>query len=257
MPPISKKDLEWIFSQKQDWDVEIDNISDELSQIALQGPLSEEILQKLTSFDLSLLKFFFFSDNVMLTDANALISRSGYTGEDGFEIYVKNQYAQSLFMKIIEVGTPLGLKPAGLGCRDTLRFEANLPLYGNEITKDITPLEAGLTPFVKLTKADFIGKASLLLQKQNGLTRKLVGFQMQERAIPRHGYEVYTEDKSKKIGFVTTGYFSPTLKKNIGLALIDIAYSELQTPIQISIRNQFFKASLIPKNFYNKNYKKV
>lgn len=157
---------------------------------------------------------------------------------------------QVFFNKILEVGAPLGLKPAGLGARDTLRFEATLPLYGQEISSSITPLEAGFGLFVKLSKeGDFVGKEALKSQKELGLKRKLVGFEMLDRGIPRHGYEVYNQDNLEKIGFVTTGYMSPTLKKNIGLALIDSAYSNLDTTINISIRNKNTKAKIINKKF--------
>ena len=250
------KDLEWIFSQKEQKEslsVEIDNLSDDVSQIAIQGPKSQEILQKITSFGLSTLKFFFFQDGVMLYDAKCLISRTGYTGEDGFEIYVKNEYVSSLFNKILEVGVPLGLKPCGLGSRDTLRFEATLPLYGQEISESITPLEAGFGTFVKLSKEDnFIGKEALKSQKESGLKRKLVGFEMIDRGIPRHGYEIYNQETTQKIGSVTTGYMSPTLQKNIGLALIDASYSKLDETINILIRNKNTKAKIISKKFLSK-----
>lgn len=252
------KDLEWLFSKKQQnkfIDIEINNLSDDISQIAIQGPKSQDILQKITSFDLSTLKFFFFQDGIMLDDAKCLISRTGYTGEDGFEIYIKNEYVSNIFNKLLEEGNPLGLKPAGLGARDTLRFEATLPLYGQEISPNITPLEAGLGAFVKLSKeSDFIGKESLKIQKEAGLKRKLVGFEMLDRAIPRTGYEVFSQDTFEKIGFVTTGYMSPTLGKNIGLAIIDFEYSNLDTTINILIRNKNTKAKIINKHFYQRKY---
>jgi aminomethyltransferase len=250
-----KKDLDWMFSHVKNFKVKIDNLSDELSQIALQGPRSQHILQQLTSFDLSSLKFFFFFDSVMLQDIKCLVSRSGYTGEDGFEIYVKNQDVNRLFLKILELGKPWGLNPAGIGCRDTLRFEASLPLYGNEISQSISPLEASLHRFVKFSKEDFIGKDSLLKQKTLGLSRTLVRFEMLDRAIPRHGYEVFCEDEREQIGFVTTGYFSPTLKKNVGLALLAFPYLESRRCVKILIRNKFYSACIIQKSFYHKNDK--
>jgi aminomethyltransferase len=155
---------------------------------------------------------------------------------------------------LIEAGKNLGLKTCGLGCRDTLRFEATLPLYGNEISKDITPLEAGLGIFVKLNKENFIGKDALVKQKEAGLPRKTVGFEMIDKGIPRHGYEVAVDGKI--IGVVTTGYMSPTVKKNIGLALIDAKYAELGTNLDIIIRNKPVKAQVVSKKFYQKNYKK-
>lgn len=249
-----EKDFEWMLSNIKDFDISLINISNDISEVALQGPKAQQILQKLTDTNLDDIKFFYFKEDVDISGVKCLVSRTGYTGEDGFEIYTSNLYIEKIWESILEIGRAYGLKPAGLGCRDTLRFEAALPLYGNEISKDITPLEAGLGYFVKLNKGDFIGKGALESQKLNGLSRKLVGFEMKDRGIPRHNYDVYKDDK--KIGFVTTGYFSPTLKKNIGLALIDSNCAELGTEISIMIRNKACKAEIINKKFYNKNYKK-
>ncbi|MDP4091677.1 MAG: glycine cleavage system aminomethyltransferase GcvT [Bacillota bacterium] len=249
-----EKDYKWMLQNTAGYEVEIANISDRVSQIALQGPKSEEILQKLADTDLSKLKFFNFVDDVIIGGIKCLVSRSGYTGEDGFELYTSKDNAERLWDILMDTGREYGLKPAGLGCRDTLRFEACLPLYGNEITKDISPLEAGLGIFVKLNKDNFIGKAALIKQKEQGLKRKLIGFEMTDRGIPRHGYEVTAE--GKVIGTVTTGYMSPTLKKNIGLALVDSSCSELDKEIFIMIRNKPAKAKVISKKFYNKNYKR-
>ncbi|WP_291635596.1 glycine cleavage T C-terminal barrel domain-containing protein, partial [Clostridium sp.] len=193
-------------------------------------------------------------NDVVVDGIKCLISRTGYTGEDGFEIYTSTEGIEKLWNKLLAIGKEDGIKPAGLGCRDTLRFEASLPLYGNELSQDITPLEAGLGFFVKLQKDNFIGREALLKQKEEGLKKKLVGFEMRERGIPRHGYEVRV--LGEKIGVVTTGYLSPTLKKNIGLALIDSKYSELGTAIEIVIRDKPITAEVISKKFYKKNYKK-
>jgi aminomethyltransferase len=248
------KDYQWMLDNKEEFDVELKNISSEVSEVALQGPKAQEILQKLADINLDDIKFFYCKKNVQIAGVDCLVSRTGYTGEDGFEIYSSNEEIEKVWDSILEAGKDEGIKPAGLGSRDTLRFEAALPLYGNEISKDITPLEAGLGYFVKLNKQSFIGKAALTKQKEEGLKRKLVGFEMKDRGIPRHGYEVKTGDEN--IGFVTTGYYSPTLKKNIGLALIDSKYSELGSEINIVIRNKSLKAEIISKKFYNKNYKK-
>lgn len=248
------KDYEWILTNKNDYDIEIINISQEVSEIALQGPRAEAILQKLTNYDLSKLNFFYCSRDILIGDEKCLVSRTGYTGEDGFEIYASNDKIKKLWDSIMTAGKELGIKPAGLGCRDTLRFEASLPLYGNEITNNITPLEAGLGYFVKLHKEKFIGKEALLKQKAEGIKRKIIGFEMIDKGIPRHGYEVKKDGET--IGFVTTGYFSPTLKKNIGLALVDSGFGEIDTEIQIIIRGKAIKAKIISKKFYNKNYKK-
>lgn len=248
------KDFAWMNENKGTYDVEIINISDSVSQVAVQGPRAEEIVQELTDTDLSEIPFFYFKNNVVINGANCLISRTGYTGEDGFEIYTDNDKIDALWDKIIEVGKDRGLKPAGLGARDTLRFEATLPLYGHEIDKDISPLEAGLGFFVKLNKENFIGKDALVKQKEEGLKRKVVGFEMKENGIPRQGYEVKVEDKV--IGVVTTGYNSPTLKKNIGYALIDAEYAALGTPIDIQVRKKTLKAEVVSKKFYTRSAKK-
>lgn len=248
------KDYEWMLKSKADYILDLKNISAEVSEVALQGPNAQTILQKLTDTNLDEIRFFYFKKNVDVCGVKCLISRTGYTGEDGFEVYASNDEIEKVWENIMTAGKEYGLKPAGLGSRDTLRFEAALPLYGNEISKDISPLEAGLGFFVKLTKENFIGKAALVKQKEDGLKRKLIGFEMKDRGIPRHGYEVAADGKN--IGFVTTGYYSPTLKKNIGLALVDSKYSELGSEIDIIIRNKSLKAQVVSKKFYSKNYKK-
>lgn len=248
------KDFQWMKDNKNNYNVELTNLSDQVSEVALQGPKAQEILQKLTDTNLDEVKFFFCKRDVNVAGINCLISRTGYTGEDGFEIYAANKDIETVWDKLMEAGKDLGLKPCGLGCRDTLRFEATLPLYGNEISKDISPLEAGLGIFVKLTKENFIGKDALVKQKAEGLKRKTVGFEMIDKGIPRHGYEAAVD--GKVIGVVTTGYMSPTLKKNIGLALIDANYAELGTKIDIIVRNKPLKAEVISKKFLTKNYKK-
>lgn len=248
------KDFEWMLQNKGIFETHLVNVSNEISEVALQGPKSQEILQKLTDFNLNEIKFYHFISDVVIDGVKCLVSRTGYTGEDGFEIYTENQYIEKIWDDILEAGNPYGIKPAGLGCRDTLRFEAALPLYGNELSKDITPLEAGLSFFVKLNKDNFIGKDALLKQKEKGLKRKIVGLEMKERGIPRHGYTVTANGEN--IGIITTGYMSPTLKRNIGLALIDSKYSELGTEINVLIRNKPIKAEVVSKKFYKKNYKK-
>lgn len=248
------KDYEWMISNKGKYEIEIVNISNNVSEVALQGPKAQEILQKLANIDLKEIKFFYCNRNVNIDGANCLVSRTGYTGEDGFEIYTNNDEIAKVWESILEAGKEYGIKPAGLGCRDTLRFEATLPLYGNEISKDINPLEAGFGFCVKLNKENFIGKDALVKQKADGLKRKIVGFEMKEKGIPRHGYEVACN--GEKVGFVTTGYFSPTLKKNIGLAIVDSKYTEIGLEIEILIRNKPIKAEVISKKFYSKNYKK-
>lgn len=247
------KDYNWMLKNSDEFDVTLENISDDISELAIQGPKAEEILQSLTDKDLSSIKFFHFEDEVMIKGIKCLVSRTGYTGEDGFEVYTTNEDISRVWEEILEAGKEIGLKAAGLGARDTLRFEATLPLYGNEISSEITPLEAGLGFFVKLDKENFIGKGVLVKQKEQGLKRKIVGFEM-ENGVPRHGYEVYKNGGI--IGTVTTGYFSPTLQKKIGLALIDINHSQIGTEIDIKVRKKLYSAKVISKRFYQKNYKK-
>ena len=188
----------------------MEDLSQGIAQLALQGPKSEEILQALTDTDLSQISPFSFHREVIIGDAQCMVSRTGYTGEDGFEIYCANGDVLKIWKDLLAVGGDAGLKPAGLGARDTLRFEAGLPLYGNEMDETISPLEAGLGFFVKLDKEDFIGKQALERQRAEGPKRKLVGFEM-EKGIPRNGYPVLKD--GKEIGVVTTGYLSPTLKR--------------------------------------------
>jgi len=244
----TEKDFKWMIDNKKDFNIIIENISDQIGQMAIQGPNSEKILQKLTDFDLSSIKSYFFERNVNIAGKECLVSRTGYTGEDGFEVYTKLEDTVEVWNKILEAGKEFGLKPAGLGARDTLRFEASMPLYGNEISDKITPLEGGLKFFVKLNKTqDFIGKDALNKLWNEGLKRKVVGFEMIGRGIPREGYEIFKGDK--KIGHVTTGYMSPTLKKNIGNALIDVEEAELGNEIDIMIRNKPAKAKIIDRRF--------
>lgn len=247
------KDVRWMKDNIGSYDMELVDISPDVSEVALQGPKAEEILQGLTDTNLSEIAFFYFKKDVKIAGKNCLVSRTGYTGEDGFEIYMEHEDAEYLWDKILEAGKDKGAKPAGLGSRDTLRFEANLPLYGNEFSPEITPLEAGFGMFVKLNKSNFIGKEALAQQKSEGLKRKIVGFEMVGPGVPRHGYDVLSN--GKRIGFVTTGYNSPTLKKNIGLAMVDIEYSELDTPIEIQIRKNVVKAKVVARKFYTKHYK--
>ncbi|MFS0590944.1 glycine cleavage system aminomethyltransferase GcvT [Cytobacillus horneckiae] len=248
-----EKDYEWL-EQHLEGDVQIKNLSNEMSQLALQGPLAEKVLQKLTDADLSEIGFFKFRQELMLNGKSALVSRTGYTGEDGFEIYCNNEDAVALWNGILAAGKEDGVLPCGLGARDTLRFEANLALYGQELSAHISPLEAGIGFAVKLNKeADFIGKAALKSQKETGLTRKLVGIEMSDRGIPRHGYPVFAGEE--KIGEVTTGTQSPTLKKNIGLALVNAEFSALDTEVEVEIRGKRVKAKVAATPFYKKEKK--
>jgi aminomethyltransferase len=247
------KDFDWMLDNMSG-DVLLRNVSDEYAQLAVQGPKAEAVLQKLADVPLSEIKFYHFNGKAKIAGASAIVSRTGYTGEDGFEIYIAAGEAPRVWEELLAAGNEDGLVPVGLGARDTLRFEVALPLYGNEITKDITPLEAGLGMFVKLDKGNFIGRDALLKQKEEGIKRKLVGFEMIEPGVPRSHYEVFASGKS--IGFVTSGSFSPSLQKNLGLALVDAAYSAAGTEVDIVIRGRETRARVAAKPFYSKKYKK-
>lgn len=241
------KDLDWLHKHVEG-DVTIENISDDTALLALQGPLAEKILQRLTPVDLTQLKSFHFVPDAQVGDATALISRTGYTGEDGFELYVPAEQAVDLWEQLMNAGREDGLVPAGLGARDTLRFEARLPLYGQELSANITPIEAGLSFFVKLDKGDFIGREALELQKLHGAPRKLVGIEMIDRGIPRPHYPVYAG--GEPIGEVTSGTQSPTYKTNVGLALIKSEYAALGTEVEVEIRGKRLRARVVKTPFH-------
>ncbi len=243
------KDYDWFLQNAKGMDVKVDNISDQVVQIALQGPKAEGILQKITDCDLSKIKYYWF-DYGKVNGIESIISRTGYTGEDGFEIYVKPEFGPGIWDKIMETGKDEGVTPIGLGARDTLRLEARLPLYGHEMSDSISPLEAGLGIFVKLNKEDFNGKTALVKQKEEGLKRKLAGFEMVERGIPRAEYPI-TKD-GKEIGWVTSGSFAPSLNKNIGLALIKAEYVSIGSEIEVNIRNKGIKAKIVETPFYKR-----
>ncbi|HHT66240.1 MAG: glycine cleavage system aminomethyltransferase GcvT [Caldicoprobacterales bacterium] len=248
------KDFEWMQKHAEGYHVEINDLSFKVAQFALQGPKASDILKAAGGNAAEPMRFFQFAETLQINGINCLVSRTGYTGEDGFELYFNPEHAITLWRLLLETGRDYGLKPAGLGCRDTLRFEACLPLYGHELDENITPFEAGLDWVVKLNKPDFIGREALFIQKENGVPRKLIGFELQERGIPRSGYEVHKN--GNQIGYVTTGYYSPTLKKNIGLALIDTVYSNQGEDIQVIIRGKAVKAIIVDTPFYSKKYKK-
>lgn len=241
------KDFDWMLEAKANFDVEIKNVSVDYGQIALQGPLAEQVLQRLTAQDLSAIKFFRFAQDVDVAGYPVLISRSGYTGEDGFEIYGKPEAIVALWDKILAEDEVV---PAGLGARDTLRFESGLPLYGQEMSADITPLEAGIGFAVKLGKeSDFIGKDALLEVKANQ-PRKLMGIEMIDKGIPRTGYKLFKDDK--EIGVVTTGTQSPMTKRNIGNALIETPYAVLDEVYEIEIRNKRLQVKTVATPFYTR-----
>ncbi|QOQ56897.1 glycine cleavage system aminomethyltransferase GcvT [Bacillus amyloliquefaciens] len=245
-----EKDIAWL-KEHAKGDVTLTNQSDEISLLAVQGPNAQTVLSKLTECDLASLKPFTFIDGADVAGRQVLLSRTGYTGEDGFEIYCRNEDAVHLFKEILAAGENEGLVPCGLGARDTLRFEAKLALYGQELTKGITPIEAGIGFAVKHKKdSDFFGKSVLSEQKEKGAPRKLVGLEMIEKGIPRHGYAVKKDGVA--IGEVTTGTQSPTLKKNIGLALIKTEFSEIGTEVEVEIRKKTVKAKIVRTPFYKR-----
>ncbi|WP_163526348.1 glycine cleavage system aminomethyltransferase GcvT [Halobacillus ihumii] len=247
-----EKDVQWL-KDHQNGEVTIEDVSDEFVQLALQGPRAEEILQQLTEVDLSSIKFFRFLKDVSFegVEDRAIVSRTGYTGEDGFEIYLPAASGPALWQAILSKGAAFEVQPIGLGARDTLRFEANLALYGQELSPEITPIEAGLSFAVRVKKdADFIGKEVLKKQKEEGTSRKLVGIEMIDKGIPRTNYEVLDGDKT--IGFVTTGTQSPTLGKNVGLALLDRNYTEEGTEVTVQVRKRKLQAKVVATPFYKR-----
>lgn len=248
----NEKDYEWM-QQHVKGDVTLENISNDIALLALQGPNAEVILQKLTETDLSEIGFFKFAQRVNLGGiTDILVSRTGYTGEDGFELYFAADKAVALWEKLLEVGKENGLKPCGLGARDTLRFEASLALYGQELSKEISPLEAGIGFAVKTNKeSDFIGKEALVKEKTVGLNRKLVGIEVTGRGIPRHGYKVFTSWE-EEIGFITSGTHSPSLKKSLGLALVSAEHAKEGTQLKVEVRNKKIDAVVVKTPFYKK-----
>jgi aminomethyltransferase len=231
----------------------LENESGKWSQIAIQGPLSERILQPLTPARLSEVKTFRFSESEV-AGVPAIVARTGYTGEDGFEIYVGWDSGPKIWSALIEAGTPVGMKPCGLGARDTLRLESKYPLYGNELTDETNPLEAGLGFATKLDKPDFVGKAALVSAKNEGLKRKLVGLELRGAGIPRHGYKVFDSEGAREIGIVTSGTQSPSLKKPIAIAYVPTGVSAVGQKVSIEIRGTKIPAEVVPTPFYKRPY---
>ena len=248
------KDFEWIKEKGEKFDVEINNISNYIGQLAIQGPKAEAILSKLVDVNLSNIEFYKFENNVTVCGEKCIVSRTGYTGEDGFEIYCNNNVVEKIWNDILETGKD-NITPAGLGARDTLRAEVNLPLYGHEISEEISPIEGGLGIFVKLNKENFLGKDALISLKSQETQRKLVAFEMQGKGMIRGGYEIEVDDKV--IGFVTTGLKSPTLDKFIGMAIIDSNYAKVGTEIGVKVRKKLVSAVIVKRPFYKKQYKKT
>lgn len=244
-----EKDVDWIRKNAHGYDVKIEDQSEYYGEVAIQGPKAEETVEKVLGLKVKDIPFYNFK-TFKVGDEEIIVSRTGYTGEDGFEIYGSHSYIQDVWDKLMEDG----VQPCGLGCRDTLRFEVGLPLYGDELSADISPIEASLSMFVKLDKPEFIGKDALAKQKAEGVTRRIVGLELEGNAIPRHGYPV--EVDGKQVGEVTTGYRSISTGKSVAMAMIDKPYDKLGTQVEVRIRKKTFPAVVVKKRFYDKNYKK-
>lgn len=245
------KDYEWILSQTEGYDVKVVNDSDNWGQIAVQGPGAEKVVTEVLGLAEAAELAFYTYYEAQWNGHRMVVSRTGYTGEDGFELYTTCEDIKEIWKKLLDNG----VAPCGLGCRDTLRFEAGLPLYGDELSDTITPIEAGLGMFCKLDKEEFIGKDVVAKQKAEGTERKLVGIELEDKAIPRATYLVETEDGTQ-VGVVTTGYHSISLEKSICFAMVQTAYSKLDTPLWIRIRKKVFPGKVVKKRFYQTNYKK-
>jgi aminomethyltransferase len=250
------KDWAWIQQQAVGYDVTLQHQSDEYGELAVQGPDAESVMQEVLGLECAELAFYTFKEvreNSPEGEGTTavIVSRTGYTGEDGFEIYATPYYINMCWDKLMASGR---CKPCGLGCRDTLRFEVGLPLYGDELSADITPIMAGLGIFVKLDKEEFIGREALAKQKAEGPARKLVGIELADKAIPRHGYTVLKD--GAPIGEVTTGYHTISTDKSVCMALIDAQYAALGTAVEIQIRKKTFAGTVCKKRFYDKHYKK-
>jgi len=243
------KDFGWVTAHQAGFDVSVENASDSYSQLALQGPRAQEILQPLTGINLAGLKSFW-AERGKVAGIEALVSRTGYTGEDGFEIYTTSAQPAPILEEILRAGRPWGLLPIGLGARDTLRLEAKLMLYGNDIDDTTTVLEADLKWIIKFKKGDFLGRELLEKQLAEGVKRKIVGFDLIERGIPRPHYPVFAG--GQKVSQVNSGTFSPFLKKSIGLAYLPVEFTAVGTEAEIGIRDKKVKAKVVSTPFYKR-----
>jgi aminomethyltransferase len=248
-----EKDFNWVRENTLQFDCKVEHLSDDFTQLAIQGPKAVDILQKLTDADLSKVKFYWVTRGSLSGLKNILLGRTSYTAEDGFEIYIPSDEATSarIWYEILEAGKEFGCVPCGLGARNTLRLEGNLSLYGHEISDTINVWEAGLDRFCKMEKSDFIGRAALEKAKAAGLTRTLVGLEMVDRGIARDGYKVL-DDAGKEIGYVTSGSPAPFLKKNIALAYVPPARSAVGATVKVEIRGQGVTAKVVPSPFYKR-----
>ncbi len=244
------KDFAWLQEHLIDG-VDFTDRSDEFSLFAVQGRNAEAVLQKLTDLDLSEIKFYWFREG-MVAGEKAFVARTGYTGEDGFEIGADAARSPELWNAILEAGAEYGLEPIGLAARDTLRMEMKYCLYGNDIDKSTNPIEAGLGWITKVDKGDFVGRGAIVRVKEAGASRRLVGFQMKERGVPRQNYAIYKDGQN--IGHVTSGTFSPSLEQGIGIGYVAVPHNTAGTGIQIQIRNKFVAAEVVKTPFYQRPY---
>jgi aminomethyltransferase len=239
------KDYQWILDNNET-DSEVNDISEQITQLAVQGKKSENTLQKMTNAALGEIKFYWFIEDE-LAAAPMLISRTGYTGEPGFELYFANQYAQNVWKQILDAGQEYKIEPIGLGARDSLRMEKKMCLYGNDINQDTNPLEAGLGWITKFDKGDFIGREALTKIKEAGIKRKLVAFVLNQSGFPRQGYQIFKNEE--KIGIVTSGTVSPVLEKGIGMGYVSMDYAKVGTQIDVKIRDKYLSAEIIKPPF--------
>jgi aminomethyltransferase len=253
-----EKDFNWVRDNTRDFDCAVENLSDDFTQIAIQGPKGVDTLQKLTDADLSAVKFYWVTRGTVCGLKNILIARTGYTAEDGFEIYIPADESTSarVWNEILSAGKEFGLVPCGLGARNTLRLEGKLPLYGHEISDTINVWEAGLDRFCKMEKPEFIGQAALEKAKAAGVKRTLVGLEMTERGIARDGYKVL-DGGGREIGYVTSGSPAPFLKKNIALAYVPLDFAAVGSAVKVEIRGQGVGAQVVPTPFYKRTKKNL
>lgn len=244
-----EKDWNWIVANNTNG-AELENASDRISQLAIQGPKALATLQKLTSIDLSEIKYYTFVTGSIAGVDDVIISATGYTGSGGFELYFRNEVAEQLWNAIFEAGAEFGIKPIGLAARDTLRLEMGFCLYGNDIDDNTSAIEAGLSWITKFNGHHFIDKDFLMMQKREGVDRKLRGFEMIDRGIPRHDYEL-TDQDGNVIGRVTSGTMSPVLNKGIGMAYVNKAYAAFGTEVYLNVRNKRLKAKIVKTPFIN------
>jgi aminomethyltransferase len=248
-----EKDFNWVRDNTHQFDCKVEHLSDDFTQIAIQGPKGVNLLQKLTDAELSAVKFYWLTRGTLCGLKNILMGRTGYTAEDGFEIYIPSDEATSarVWYAVLDAGKEFGAVPCGLGARNTLRLEGKLPLYGHEISDTINVWEAGLDRFIKMEKPDFIGRAALQAAKEQGLKRTLVGLEMVDRGIARDGYKVL-DMSGREIGYVTSGSPAPFLKKNIALAYVPPQQAAIGSTVQVEIRGQGVRAQVIPTPFYKR-----